>query len=115
MFWDVFSSLCAEKGVSPNTVAAAIGCRSTGTVSGWKNGAVPRNSVKLKLANYFGVETSIFNEETEQEEKPAIQTNSELYSELYKDVDYIVSQLKMMPEEKRKDRLKMIKKMVEEI
>lgn len=111
MFWDVFSSLCAEKGVSPNTVAAAIGCKSTGTVSGWKNGAVPRNSVKLKLANYFGVETSIFNEETEQEEKPAIQTNSELY----KDVDYIISQLKMMPEEKRKDRLKMIKKMVEEI
>lgn len=111
MFWDVFSSLCAEKGVSPNTVAAAIGCKSTGTVSGWKNGAVPRNSVKLKLANYFGVETSIFSEETEQEEKPAIQTNSELY----KDVDYIVSQLKMMPEEKRKDRLKMIKKMVEEI
>lgn len=111
MFWDVFSSLCAEKGVSPNTVAATIGCKSTGTVTGWKNGAIPRNSVKLKLANYFGVEASVFNEDVQQKEKPAIQTDSELY----KDVDYIISQLEMMPEEKRKDRLKMIKKMVEEI
>lgn len=112
MFWDVFSSLCVENGVSPNTVAAAIGCKSTGTVTGWKNGAIPRNSVKLKLANYFGVEASIFNEDTEQKEKPEVQMDNELDAKLDSRLLNIKLALKVMPEKEWNQYLDMFEKMV---
>ena len=47
--------LCNQAGKYPNTVAAEVGVKSTGTVTGWKNGANPRQTVLLKLADYFGV------------------------------------------------------------
>lgn len=55
MFWDNFVRLCNQAGKYPNTVAAEVGVKSTGTVTGWKNGANPRQTVLLKLADYFGV------------------------------------------------------------
>lgn len=55
MFWDNFMRLCNQAGKYPNTVAAEVGVKSTGTVTGWKNGANPRQTVLLKLADYFGV------------------------------------------------------------
>ena len=55
MFWDNFVRLCNQAGKYPNTVAAEVGVKSTGTVTGWKNGANPRQAVLLKLADYFGV------------------------------------------------------------
>lgn len=55
MFWDNFVRLCNQAGKYPNTVAAEVGVKSTGTVTGWKNGANPRETVLLKLADYFGV------------------------------------------------------------
>ena len=55
MFWDNFMRLCNQADKYPNTVAAEIGVKSTGTVTGWKNGAIPRQAVLLKLADYFGV------------------------------------------------------------
>lgn len=86
---------------------------SRSTLSELKKGRTEELSVKTlnKLAGFFNVPISVFNEDVQQKEKSVIQT----YDELYKDVDYIITQLKMMPGEKRKDRLKMIKKMVEDI
>ena len=55
MFLDNFVRLCNQAGKYPNTVAAEVGVKSTGTVTGWKNGANPRETVLLKLADYFGV------------------------------------------------------------
>ena len=55
MFWDNFVFYCNQKGVAPNVAASAVGVRSSGTVTGWKNGAVPRQSVLKKLADYFGI------------------------------------------------------------
>ena len=57
MFWDIFVRLCHAKGVSPNAVAKRAGVRSTGTVTAWKGGAVPRDGVLAAIANYFGVST----------------------------------------------------------
>lgn len=37
--------------------ATAVGVKSSGTVTGWKNGAAPRQGVLRKLADYFGVST----------------------------------------------------------
>lgn len=55
MFWNTFAKLCVDAGKSPNTVAAECGVKSSGTVTGWKNGAIPRPSVLRRIAEYFGV------------------------------------------------------------
>lgn len=73
MFWTKFSELCHSRGESPNAVAAKVGVKSTGTVSGWKKGALPRDGVLSAIASYFDVPVSYFSEE---EKKPT--ENSEL-------------------------------------
>lgn len=55
MFWDNFVFYCNQKGVAPNVAAAAVGVKSSGTVTGWKNGAIPRQSILKKLADYFEI------------------------------------------------------------
>lgn len=54
MFWDIYTALCAKQGESPNAVAKSLSIAS-GTVTNWKNGAVPQNATLKKIADYFGV------------------------------------------------------------
>lgn len=54
MFWDIFVELCAEKSTTPNAVAKKLGL-SSGSVTSWKNGAIPRDTTLNKIAKYFGV------------------------------------------------------------
>ncbi len=58
MFWENYIAFCNEKGVKPNVAAAACGIKSSGTVTGWKNGSIPRQNVLVKLAKYFGCTTT---------------------------------------------------------
>lgn len=44
MFWDNYCALCEAAGESPTAVAESLGLTS-GSVSGWRNGAIPRNQV----------------------------------------------------------------------
>lgn len=116
--WCVFMSdlyknihaLCEKEGIKDGTLCANIGIRRS-FLSELKAGRTKKLSTETlsKIADYFNV--TVDSILAGEKEKPAIQTDSELY----KDVDYIISQLEMMPLEKRKDRLKMIKKIVEEI
>lgn len=55
MFYDNYERLCSSVGKSPNAVAALVGITSTGTVTGWKNGATPQNRFLLRIAEYFNV------------------------------------------------------------
>lgn len=55
MFWNNFVNLCASVGKAPNVVASEIGLKSSGTVTGWKKGALPRPSVLVKIAKYFNI------------------------------------------------------------
>lgn len=55
MFWENYLLLCSSVGKAPNAVASEIGIKSSGTVTGWSNGAIPRKSVLFKLCQYFGV------------------------------------------------------------
>lgn len=72
MFWNNFEALCAKKGVSYNAAAADVGVRSSGTVTGWKNGAKPRGPVLKRLADYFGVTVEeLTGEAPEKKEKPS--------------------------------------------
>jgi transcriptional regulator with XRE-family HTH domain len=54
MFWNTLVELCNNKGVSPNFVAKELGITS-GTVTSWKKGGIPRDTTLRKIADYFGV------------------------------------------------------------
>lgn len=72
MFWDVYTRLCAKDGKAPNVIAREVcGVKSTGTVTGWKNGATPRNNVLGQLSDYFGVSVDYLLTGEEQKEKPS--------------------------------------------
>ena len=55
-FFDQFVALCKNKGVSPNFVAREIGV-SSGSVTAWKQGVIPRSATLTKIADYFEVST----------------------------------------------------------
>ena len=56
MFWERYKDLCLSIGKKPNSVAAELGLTS-GSVTKWKNGAIPNGETLLKLARYFGCTT----------------------------------------------------------
>lgn len=51
-------------------MASEVGVKSSGTVTGWKNGAMPRENILIKLAEYFGVPLSELTED-ENKKSPA--------------------------------------------
>lgn len=91
MFWDNFVRLCNKVGKYPNTVAAEVGVKSTGTVTGWKNGAKPRQSILKKLCDYFGVtEADLMGDDSAQKEKPTAQ-GGRLISDLPENIQELIS------------------------
>lgn len=56
MFFDVFSALCDQKGVSRYKACTDIGLNRA-AVAKWKAGAIPNGSTLQKLSEYFGVTT----------------------------------------------------------
>lgn len=75
MFWDNFLLLCDRAGKSPNAVAAEIGFKSSGTVTGWKDGTIPYERNLKKIAEYFGV-TVDYLLTGEKEKAPGITAES---------------------------------------
>ena len=55
MVWENYDYLCRKAGTSANAVAALCGVKSTGTVSNWKNGAMPNAKTLAAIAEYFGI------------------------------------------------------------
>ena len=101
MFWNNFEALCAKKGVSYNAAAADVGVRSSGTVTGWKNGAKPRGPVLKRLADYFGVTVEeLTGEAPKQKEKPNTAGEIDL-SSLSPDDAELVNLLLKAPEAKK--------------
>ena len=85
MFWQRYLELCNSVEKAPNVVASEVGVKSSGTVTGWKNGALPRQSVLIKLSNYFGVTISDLTGEADQKEISPAPEGAELipgYSDL---------------------------------
>ena len=64
MFWSVFVGLCAKRGVSPNAGAKELAL-SSGSVTSWKGGAIPRPTTIKKIADYFAVSPDLFLAETD--------------------------------------------------
>lgn len=82
MFYKVYKRMCLERGESVTGVARKLGI-SPNTAATWASGAEPRNSTKLKIAEYFGVPVTVFDEE---------------YSETVDDVDALREELRANPE-----------------
>ena len=53
-FWENYSKLCSERGESPNSIAAQLGY-SSGSVTAWKQGRVPKYQTLEVIAKHFGV------------------------------------------------------------
>lgn len=54
MFWNNFVKLCTQRGTTPTAVVHILGVAG-GSVTKWKNGAVPRDVTLQRIADYFGV------------------------------------------------------------
>lgn len=54
MFWKNFVVLCNRENKTPNAVAEELGL-SSGSLTAWKRGRVPRDTTVSKIADYFGV------------------------------------------------------------
>ena len=63
-FYERFKALCRENGTSPNGVAKALHF-SSGAVTSWNNGTMPKVEALLKIAGYFGVSTGYLIGETD--------------------------------------------------
>lgn len=86
MFYDVFSSLCAQKGISCKRAALEIGL-SNSIAAKWKRtGATPNGETLSRIADYFGVSVGYLMGEVKQFEKPLINGDEELteYLEMLK-------------------------------
>lgn len=57
MFYEKFVSLCAEKGMSKQSVCAACGLSSSAWVR-WSTGSIPSAVSLKKLCDYLGVTTA---------------------------------------------------------
>lgn len=58
--YEKFAKLCAEHSVTAYKVAKATGVSAT-TLSEWKKGrSTPKVDKLLKIADYFGVDVSVF-------------------------------------------------------
>lgn len=97
MFYDVFSSLCAERGISVSKATENIGLNRA-AVAKWKKGAVPVGATLQKFADYFGVTTDYLLN-GEQKEKPSTVSGEEpSYSDMellsaYKNADEVTREL----------------------
>lgn len=62
MFYEAFIKLCEQFNVRPSNVALALGLSKSAATS-WKKGGKPTDTTLMSIANYFGVDPSVFKEE----------------------------------------------------
>ena len=61
MFWNNFVTLCNKNNTTPTAIANTLGI-AIGSITKWKNGAVPRDTTLKKIADYFNVSVSALTE-----------------------------------------------------
>lgn len=69
MFWDNYKSFCDRISKSPNAVASELGY-SSGSVTAWKNGRVPKWESLKKIADYFNVSVETLIKDDNKKELP---------------------------------------------
>ena len=72
MFYSNYVKLCSKLNKSPSAVGEELGF-TRASVTGWGNGATPRKSSLIKIADYFGVTvTELMSGVEEQKKAPGI-------------------------------------------
>ncbi|MBQ8173928.1 MAG: helix-turn-helix transcriptional regulator [Clostridia bacterium] len=93
MFWKNFRELCDGRKLSPNAVAKALRL-SSGSVTAWKNGVMPRATALRKIADYFGVSVADLIEEKKPAENiPILRGVDKLNADQLKIVQKIIDSL----------------------
>ena len=61
MFYEVYSRLCSQRGEAETSVCRKLNI-SSASPKFWREGKKPRPSTIKKIADYFGVDVSFFDE-----------------------------------------------------
>jgi len=81
MFYTNYERFCRMIGEAPNTVAVKCGVTSTGTVTGWRSGAVPRPRIVDNIVKYFrskGIKCEVADLFAEEEEDNSLEVRQRL-------------------------------------
>lgn len=81
MFFDKYKTLCKEKNKTPTGVAIDLGIGRS-TVSYWKNGNIPKQSILIKIADYFDVSVDYLLGKTDIKKEPTTNNSDKLDSNL---------------------------------
>lgn len=69
MFYSILLSLCSIKNVKITNVVKELGI-SSGNLSKWKSGVIPKSDTLRKLADYFGVTTDYLLGREDRNKRP---------------------------------------------
>lgn len=105
MFYEIYIGLCAEKNISPTKAAVEIGL-SNAAPTGWKQGAVPRESALKRIADYFGVTVEYLKGETDIK-NPADSNNSGREKE-------VVRLFSLIPDERKEEAMRYLRYLSEQ-
>lgn len=96
-FYDKYIKLCTESGKSGPEVAVELGFHRTAPSNWKKRQTTPTPANLKKIADYFGVPISYFEDEAEEEKRlfALIDTHEKKLLELYRALD-VVDQAKLL-------------------
>ena len=117
MFYDKYKELCAKKGVSPFAAARDLGISSR-TQGNWKQGSEPRFGTLLRIAEYFHVPVSYFeddeieNEDDKIADTPLVREFMKQMNELTEDERLILMMFRSVTDTQRQELIRIAMKMV---
>lgn len=120
-FFDTFSALCREHGETPNSIGKALKIPS-GSITAWKNGAIPRAQTLSKIADHFSVTTDYLLTGEQKEKSPSESGEGRAIDVVDDELREYLDELRSRPEKKllfsvtknaTKEQIEAIVKMVE--
>lgn len=94
LFWNNFYNLCIEKGMKPLQVVKEIGI-AHGSITKWKNGAMPNTKNLQKIADYFEISVEhLLEKEKATPASPLDNNKKELFDHIDQMTDEQLEQLK---------------------
>lgn len=76
-FFERYSNICRENGMSPNGAAKEMGLPSS-SITNWKQGKAPRAESLLKIADYFSVSVDWLLGNSDEKKKPTTENGDGL-------------------------------------
>jgi len=100
VFFDNLYKICKQKNTTPNGMAKTIGI-SSGSVTSWKKGTVPKSDTLQKIAEYFNVSTDyLLGNEQKENNSPESELSRQILSEVENcsetEAKFILEQIKLI-------------------